>query len=311
MKVSNRGANMTNKRQIQKITPFLWLDKEAGEAAKLYTSIFKGSKVKDKTTLHDTPSGTVEIVTIEILGQSFTLTSAGPSFKLNPSISFHVICKSKEEVDLIWGKLSDAGTVLMDLGEYPFSERYGWVQDKYGLSWQIILFGDGSTERKITPVLMFVGDVCGKAEEAINFYTSVFHHAKVNNILRYGNSEEPDKAGTIKYAAFNLEGKEFGALDSAHKHNFTFNEALSFVVDCETQEEVDYYWERLSADPRAEQCGWLKDKYGLSWQIVPAVLIKMLQDKDPKKVARVTEAFLKMRKFNIENLKRAYAGAIV
>lgn len=166
--------------------------------------------------------------------------------------------------------------------------------------------GDRKIKQKITPTLMFVGGQCGKAEEAINFYASIFNNAKVGDILRYGKNEGPDKEGTIKHAAFTLESQEFAAMDSAHKHNFTFNEAISFEVRCETQNEIDYYWKKLSADPKAEQCGWLKDKYGLSWQIVPTVLNKMLQDKDREKVARVTEAFLKMKKFDIEGLKKAY-----
>ncbi|HEX7033119.1 MAG TPA: VOC family protein [Nitrososphaera sp.] len=153
---------------MQKITPFLWFDKEAGEAAKFYTTVFKDSKIKNKTTIYNTPSGTAEIVNIELLGQEFTLISAGPYFK--------------------------------------------------------------------------------------------------------------------------------------------FTEAISFVVNCETQQEIDYYWEKLSSDPKAEQCGWLKDKYGLSWQIVPTILPKMLQDEDKEKVARVTEAFLKMKKFDIDTLQRAYNG---
>jgi predicted 3-demethylubiquinone-9 3-methyltransferase (glyoxalase superfamily) len=101
---------------------------------------------------------------------------------------------------------------------------------------------------------------------------------------------------------------EFAAMDSAHAHNFTFNEAISFMVYCDSQEEIDYYWEELSADPKAEQCGWLKDTYGLSWQIVPTVMDKMLSHNDPKKTARVTEAFLKMKKFDIAKLEEAYEG---
>lgn len=291
---------------MQKITPFLWFDKEAKKAAEFYASVFKGSKIKKATTLHDTPSGTVEVVTVELLGQEFTLMSAGPLFKFNPSVSFHVKCKTKDEVDAIWGKLRAGGTVLMELGEYPWSEKYGWCSDRYGLSWQVIFVGESEIQQKITPALMFVGDVCGKAEEAVNFYASVFRNAKANVLARYGKGEEPDKEGTVKYTAFALEGQEFGAMDSAHKHNFSFNEAISFVVNCKTQEEIDYYWKKLSADPKAEQCGWLKDQYGLSWQIVPTVLVEMLQDKDKKKVARVTEAFLKMKKFDIKTLEQAY-----
>jgi len=156
---------------MQKITPFLWFDKEAREAATFYTSVFKDSKIKNSTTLRNTPSGAVEIVAVELCGQKFTLMSAGPLFK--------------------------------------------------------------------------------------------------------------------------------------------FNEAISFVVHCDSQKEIDYYWEKLSAVPEAEQCGWLKDKYGLSWQIVPTALEKMLQDKDARKVARVTKAFLKMKKFDIAALRRAYKGGAV
>ncbi len=293
---------------MQKITPHLWFDKEAKEAAKFYTSVFKDSKIKNTTTLHNTPSGTTDIVTIELLGQEFTLISAGPLFKFNPSVSFLVACKTKDEVDALWEKLSEGGTALMELGEYPFSERYGWVQDRYGLSWQVMFMGEHKIKQKITPTLMFVGKQAGRAEEAINFYATVFHDAKVGDILRYSKGEEPDKEGTIKHAAFTLEGQEFAAMDSARVHNFTFNEAISFMVHCEMQEEIDYYWGKLSADPKAEQCGWLKDKYGLSWQIVPTIMEEMLKDRDEKRLARVTEAFLKMKKFDIEELKKAYKG---
>lgn len=293
---------------MQKITTHLWFDKEAKEAAKFYTSVFENSKIKGATTLHNTPSGSVDMVTIELSGQEFTLLSAGPLFKFNPSVSFLVACKTKDEVDALWEKLSEGGAALMELGEYPFSEKYGWTQDKYGLSWQVMFMGDRKIQQNITPTLMFVRDVCGKAEEAFNFYTSIFNNAKVGDILRYGRGEEPDKEGTVKHAAFTLLGQEFAAMDSARGHNFTFNEAISLMVHCDTQEEIDYYWGKLSADPKAEQCGWLKDKYGLSWQIVPNAMDEMFKEKDEKKIARVTEAFLKMKKFDIDALKRAFDG---
>jgi predicted 3-demethylubiquinone-9 3-methyltransferase (glyoxalase superfamily) len=294
---------------MQKITPHLWFDKEAKDAARFYTSVFgavgKESKVKNATTIHDTPSGTVDIVTIELLGQEFTLISAGPLFKFNPSVSFLVACNTKDEVDALWKELSERGTALMPLGEYPFSEKYGWTQDKYGLSWQVMFSGDRAIKQKITPRLMFVGDVCGKAEEAINFYASVFHNAKVGDIMRYGRGEEPDKEGTVKHARVTLEGQEFAVMDSARGHKFTFNEAVSLMVHCDTQDEIDYYWGKLSAVPAAEQCGWLKDAYGLSWQIVPNIIDEMFNGKDQKKIERVTQAFLKMKKFDIAVLKQA------
>ncbi|MDD1749837.1 MAG: VOC family protein [Methanothrix sp.] len=293
---------------MQKITPHLWFDKEAKEAAKFYTSVFMDSKINSITTLHNTPSGTVDIVAIVLLEQEFTLISAGPLFKFNPCISFLVACRTKKEVDALWEKLSQGGEALMQLGEYPFSERYGWLQDRYGLSWQIMFMGGYEIKQNITPTLMFVDRQYGKTEDAINFYAAVFRDAEVGDILRYSKGEEPDREGTIKHAAFKLEGREFAVMDSARVHGFAFNEAISFIVHCDTQEEIDYYWEKLSADPKAEQCGWLKDRYGVSWQIVPRVMDEMLKDKDKESLARVTEAFLKMKKINIEILKEAYKG---
>jgi predicted 3-demethylubiquinone-9 3-methyltransferase (glyoxalase superfamily) len=292
---------------MQKIIPYLWFDKEAVEAAHFYTSIFPNSRVKGAYVLNNTPSGSVDMVTFEILGREIQAISAGPVFQFNPSISFHVTCNTEDEVDTIWEKLSEGGTALVPLGKYPFSDRFGWVQDKYGLSWQITSTG-GSVPRKLTPVLMFVGSALGKAEEAVKYWTSVFLDSKVDSVTRYGKGELPDQEGSLKYAAFTLSGEEFGAMDSAQPHQFAFNEAISFMVNCEDQEEIDYFWNKLSAVPEAEQCGWLKDKFGVSWQIVPANLENMLKGDDQQRIARVTEAFLQMKKFDLAELQAAYEG---
>jgi predicted 3-demethylubiquinone-9 3-methyltransferase (glyoxalase superfamily) len=293
---------------MQTITPHLWFDKEAKEATDFYTSIFPDSAIKNTTTIHNTPSGAAHIVSFELLGQALMAISAGPLFKFTPAVSFLVACKMKEEIDALWGKLAEGGSALMALGEYPFSEKYGWLQDRYGLSWQLMFMGDRPLGQRIIPTLMFVGAQYGEAEDAINFYTSVFHNARVGDIVRYGKGEAPDREGTVKHAAFTLEGQEFAAMDSARAHNFSFNEAISFMVYCNTQAEIDYYWEKLSAVPEAEQCGWLKDRYGLSWQVVPTAMDEMLRSPDEKKVARVTEAFLQMKKFDLAALQKAYEG---
>jgi predicted 3-demethylubiquinone-9 3-methyltransferase (glyoxalase superfamily) len=293
---------------MQTITPHLWFDKEAKEAAEFYASIFKGT-VKNTATLHNTPSGTVDLLTIELLGQEFRLINAGPLFKFTPAVSFLVACATKEEVDALWNELSQGGSALMEVSNYPFSERYGWTQDRYGLSWQLMFMGDREIKQKITPTLMFVGQQCGRAEEAINFYSSVFHDAKVDHVLRYGRDDKPDKEGTIKHAGVSLDGESFAVMDSARAHSFTFNESISFMVHCDTQEQIDYFWSKLSAEPKAEQCGWLKDKFGLSWQIIPTVMDEMLCERDQSKLARVTDAFLKMKKFDIGKLKEAYGQA--
>jgi predicted 3-demethylubiquinone-9 3-methyltransferase (glyoxalase superfamily) len=304
---------MTNTNQ--KIVPHLWFDKEAKEAAKFYCSVFPDSKVANITTLHNTPSGDVDTVSFELWGQKFMAISAGALFKFNPSVSFFVnFDPSREEnarkkLDAMWEKLSEGGTDLMPLDKYPFSERYGWIEDKYGLSWQLILTNpEGDPRPPIVPSLLFVGDVCGKAEEAINFYLSVFKNSKHGLLARYPKGMEPDQEGTLMFADFMLENQWFAAMDSAREHQFNFNEAISFMVYCDTQEEIDDYWEKLSAVPEAEQCGWLKDKYSVSWQIVPTAMDEMMSQGTPEQMRRVTEAFLAMKKFDLAELEKAYKG---
>jgi predicted 3-demethylubiquinone-9 3-methyltransferase (glyoxalase superfamily) len=293
---------------MQKITPHLWYDKEAVEAAELYCSVLPDSKVTNVSTLHDTPSGDTDIVSFQLCGQEFQSISAGPLFKFNPSISFLISCNSREEVDDFWNKLADGGKALMPLDSYPFSERYGWTEDRYGLSWQIMHAGDRGVTQRITPTLMYVGDVAGKAEEAVNFYASVFPNSKVGDIDRYGKGEEPDKEGTIRHAEFSLNGYQVAAMDSAREHNFGFNEAISIMVYCEDQKEIDIYWDALTAVPESEQCGWLKDKFGVSWQIVPTSLDEMMTSGTQEQIDRVTQAFLPMKKFDLAELQKAYEG---
>lgn len=307
---------------MQKITPHLWYDKEAKEAAGFYCSIFPNSKITNATTLHNTPSGDADIVSFELAGQKFLSISAGPFFKFNPSISFILNFdpskdkNARKNLDATWEKLSQGGTALMPLDKYPFSERYGWIQDKFGLSWQLILSNpDGEEAPFITPSFLFVGSVCGKAEEASDFYMSVFSqrngsskNTKRGLIERYPNGMEPDKEGTIMFTGFMLENQWFAAMDSAREHKFAFNEAVSLMITCETQEEIDYFWEKLSAIPQAEQCGWCKDKYGVSWQISPAVMGEMMSKGTPEQINRLTQAFLPMKKFDIAKLEKAYHG---
>jgi predicted 3-demethylubiquinone-9 3-methyltransferase (glyoxalase superfamily) len=298
-----------------KITPHLWFDKEAKESAEFYTSIFPDSRITDVTTLRDTPTGDCDVVSFDLSGQPFMSISAGPLFQFNPSVSFILNFdpskdkRARENLDALWNNLSQGGKALMPLDKYPFSERYGWIQDKYGLSWQLILSDPKGEDRPfITPSLLFTGAVCGKAEEASDFYLSVFRSSKRGMTARYPAGMGPDKEGTIMFTDFVIENQWFAAMDSAHQHGFAFNEAVSFMVSCDTQKEIDYYWEKLSAVPQAEQCGWLKDKYGLSWQVVPADMGEMLQKGTPEQIARLTQAFLPMKKFDLAALRRAYGA---
>jgi predicted 3-demethylubiquinone-9 3-methyltransferase (glyoxalase superfamily) len=296
-----------------KIIPHLWYDTEAREAAQFYCSLFPDSKISNITTLHDTPSGDCDVVSFELSGQPFMAISAGPYFKFNPSISFILNFdpsrdkNARKNLDATWEQLLHGGTPLMPLDKYPFSERYGWIQDKYGLSWQLILSNPDGEERPfIVPSLMFVGDIA-KAEEATNFYLSVFQNTKRGQIVRYPAGMEPNSEGTIMFTDFMINNQWFAAMDaSASQHKFAFNEAISFMVPCDTQEEIEYFWKKLSAVPEAEQCGWCKDKYGLSWQIHPAIMDEMMKNGTREQIDRLTKAFLPMKKFDIAKLKKAY-----
>lgn len=296
-----------------KIIPHLWFDQEAEEAAQFYTSIFPDSNITQISTIRDTPSGDSDIVTFNLAGYSFMAINGGPHFKFNPAISFRVNFdpssdeRAEENLDKLWEKLSQGGSLLMPLQNYPFSQRYGWIQDKYGLTWQLNL--KSSDEQKhpfIVPSLMFVQDMCGKAEEATDFYLSVFSESRRGKITRYQAGMEPDKEGTLMYTDFMLENQWFSAMDSAHSHRFKFNEAISLLIRCDNQEEIDYYWEKLSSDPKAEQCGWLKDQFGISWQVWPAVIGEMMANGTTEQIDRLTKATLKMKKFDIETLVDAY-----
>jgi predicted 3-demethylubiquinone-9 3-methyltransferase (glyoxalase superfamily) len=292
---------------MQKITPHLWFDTEAKEATAFYTTLFPDSKVNHVTQITDTPSGDCDIVTFTLSGQDFMAISAGPYFKLNPSISMFVVFDSEQDIEAVWNKLIDGGKALMPYDTYPWAEKYGWLEDRYGLSWQLSWSEHHDMKQKITPLLMFTQDKAGMVKEAIADYTSIFPDSTTDMLMPYEKGEG-DTEGFIKHARFTLCEQQFMAMDSSGPHKFTFNEALSLVVHCDTQEEIDHYWEKLSAVPEAEQCGWLKDEYGVSWQIVPSIMDDIMTSGDQKKIARVTQAFLKMKKFDIAEIVKEYAA---
>jgi predicted 3-demethylubiquinone-9 3-methyltransferase (glyoxalase superfamily) len=297
----------------QKITPDLWFDGNAKEAVDFYVSAFPDSKVISTIYYPNSVeegladfqlnlAGEELTIDFELGKQRFAAINAGPEFKFNPSTSFMVNFdpsqdeQAREHLDELWGKLIDGGEALMPLDEYPYSKRYGWVKDRYGLTWQLILTNpDGEPRPFIIPSLMFTGKNTNHAEEAINFYLSVFKDTKLGTLARYDKDTDPAKAGSVMFADFMLAGQWFAAMDSGVEHNFTFNEAVSFAVTCKDQAEIDYFWEKLSTVPESEQCGWCKDKYGLSWQIVPENMEALM--KKPDAFAKM----MQMKKLVIED----------
>jgi predicted 3-demethylubiquinone-9 3-methyltransferase (glyoxalase superfamily) len=270
------------------IHPCIWYDGNAKEAATFYCSIFSNSKI---TT--DTPM----VVNFELWGNKFMGLNGGPMFKVNPSISIFVNCKSAEQTDEIYNKLAEGGEPLMAIGKYDWSERYGWIKDKFGLTWQIML----STEERICPSLLFTGDKFGKAEAAIKLYTSVFDNSSIAVLQLWGN--ETPFAGKVLFSESKLDGFNLIAMDGPGEHAFAFNEAISFVVECKDQQEIDHYWNTFTERGQESQCGWLKDEFGISWQIIPASLGKLMSD--PERGQRAMQELMKMKKLDIAKLENA------
>ncbi|MBI5370848.1 MAG: VOC family protein [Sphingobacteriales bacterium] len=277
------------------IHPCLWYDGNAKEAAAFYCSVFPNSKI---TT--DTPM----VVNFYLNGQKFMGLNGGPQYKFNPSVSFFVISESDEEINELYARLSEGGKIMMPLDKYDWSERYGFFQDKFGLAWQIMKGKYSDVNQKITPCLLFVGNNYGKAEAAVKYYASLFPQSAISGILLYQENEGEQVAGKVKHSQFILDEKVFMAMDGFGNHEFVFNEAISFVVECKNQEEIDYYWERLTANGGKEsKCGWLTDPFGVSWQIVPANIGEMMST--PEKAQRLMPAIMQMRKLDIGLLERA------
>lgn len=284
-----------------KITPCLWFTKEAEEVAQFYVSVFNNSELVNINKMPNTE----EVLTADfkLFEQDFLALNGKSGIGFNPSVSFIVNCESRAEVDLYWGKLSDGGKTLMPLDEYPFSKRYSWLEDKFGVSWQLIWSNpEGDWRPKIIPSLMFVDDRNGKARAAIEYYTQVFKNSGKGRVETYGPEYKTDE-GNVMYADFKLSGHWFAIMESSQSHDFEFNDSISFQVECKDQEEVDYFWEKLTANGGNESmCGWLHDRYGLSWQITPEILPKLIQNEDSVKAGKAMQAMMKMKKIIIKDI---------
>lgn len=294
---------------MKTIVPFLWFEKDIDQVISYYKSIFPDVTVGGDGELDNTPSGHVQMKSMYIYGQQFDLMTAGPYLPFNPTISFIVNCETAEEADDLWHKITAEGKELMPLDTYDFAEKFGWGQDKYGVSWQVLCMKGERPKEKIASTLMFCGDVCGRAKEAIDFYVGIFKNSHIDYVTPYDGTEpvDDDRAKT-KHAGCMLDGTRFAVLDSGRKSPLTFNQAISFVVNCKNQEEVDYYWEKLTDGGVEVQCGWLNDKFGVPWQVVPTRMTEMLSSGNKEQIGRVTEAFMKMKKFDIQILEDAFVG---
>lgn len=276
------------------IYPCMWFDGQAKDAATFYCSIFSNSKITV-----DTPM----VVQFQIEGKKIMGLNGGPNFKITPAISLFVTCQTDEEIEIVYNKLMKGGTAMMALDKYPWSEKYGWVVDQFGMTWQLMKGDLPDGAQKIIASFLFVGEQYGKAQQAIQSWAAIFPNSAINSLHLY-EAGEGQPEGTLKFGRFSLNGETFAAMDGFGDHKFKFNEGLSLVVNCDTQEEIDHYWNRLIEGGGEESmCGWLKDPYGVSWQIVPKMLGSVMTD--PERSQQVMQALLKMRKLDIAALTNA------
>ena len=275
------------------IHPCLWFDGSAKQAAEFYCSIFKDAKITV-----DTPM----VVQFDLFGKKIMGLNGGPQFKITPSISLFVLLGSVDETNAVWGKLAEGGKVLMPIDKYPWSERYGWLQDKFGMTWQISVVNKAGDPPTVTPSMLFTNSQFGRAEEAVKLYSDIFPNSSTPVMIHY--PEGDPNAGKVMYSEFKLDGYNLIAMDGPGDHQYTFNEGVSLVVPCNNQEEIDHCWNSLTANGGAESmCGWLKDPFGVSWQIIPADIGKWMSN--PEKGQRVMQEVLKMKKLDIAVLEKA------
>lgn len=275
------------------IYPCLWFNNQALEAAFWYTEVFGSGKVTETNPM---------VTMFELFGSRIMALNGGPAFSPNPSISFYIDCTSASEVEHYYNQLIEGGSALMALGSYPWSPKYGWLQDKYGINWQFFVGNTPIEATKLSPQLMFTQAQAGKAKHAVEFYTSLFPASSIHAMVHY-EPGDGDAVENIKHASFTLGSTLFKAMDSSHAHQFTFSEGISLVVECDTQAEIDKYWKALSKNGEEQMCGWLKDQFGVSWQIVPAILGELMSN--PKRSQRVANAFMQMKKMDIKKLMEA------
>lgn len=272
------------------IYPCLWFDNNAQHAVAYYCSLFS-----DSSMLLDSNS---VVSTFVLNGTKLMALNGGPTYTINPAISLYVYCGSEAEVLRLYNALSSNGNVLMPLGEYAWSKQYAWVADQFGVNWQLDV-DDINASQKIVPSQLFGQNKHLAINDALAHYTAIFKPSSVLLTAPYPESDDVP-TGTLLFAQYKLLGFIFNAMSSNYPHAFDFTPAQSFVITCDTQEQIDHYWERLGEGGHYEMCGWLADKFGISWQIVPSILPQLIAD--PEKGRRVVDAFMRMKKFDINTL---------
>ena len=269
-----------------KLIPAIWYDQNGLEAFDYYTAVFPNSDIYKSNPV---------VIQASIAGLDFIGINGGPMFKPNPSISFMVVFESKEALQQAWDQLIQGSNILMPLTHYPFSAYYGWLEDRFQVSWQFYLgkLADVNNQA-VVPTLMFGSKHQGQCQEALDFYQKLFSDFELQGILKY---TEGQYQGQIQHAQFRILGTTMAAMDSGVPQDFTFDEGVSLTITCKDQEEIDYYWDSICREGKESQCGWCQDVYGVNWQIVPENMDFLMENH-----LHAGQRLMKMRKINIAEL---------
>ncbi len=296
----------------QKIACMLWFENQAEKAVEYYIELFPNSKIgfktyqssKDYQHIHNHEK---ELLTIEFWldGFHFIALNGGPKYSVNPSVSFYAAYENEFFIDEIWAKLADQGTVLLPFENHELSSKYGKLIDRFDVTWHFALAERKDIrEDRITPYLTFINQQHGKASEAVDYYVSIFKNAARNESIYYTENDSPEISGNARNIHFTLENQHFMAMDSSIFHLYDFCEAVSFIIFCDNQEEIDYYQDKLCEGGEAQTGGWLKDRYGLSWQVIPKMFFEILYLQNPVLSQEILKAVMNMKKFSLTELTR-------
>ncbi|MGL4759339.1 MAG: VOC family protein [Patescibacteria group bacterium] len=285
----------------------LWFDTEAKNAADFYLSVFSSNaSIINKSIINSNSNNEYDFFEMKIHNQELILISAGPFFKKNSSISMFVNYSTEEELREIYNKLSEGSKILMELGKYDFSPLYSWIEDKYGVSWQLIYDPQNQYNQVIEPCFLFTNEACGKAKEAMELYTKALPNSSIKTLVNYPQGVEGQSTNNLMYGVLDLNGYTLIFMDSSLEHDFNFNEGVSVLLNVENQTEFDNCYKYLSDAIESEQCGWVKDKYGISWQIQPIQLVDIMRSSNVESKNKVIQKILTMKRLEIGKILEVF-----
>lgn len=282
-----------------KFVSCFWLNGNVKEATEFYLAAFdQTSQGKTDYFVDDLHGeiGDILTVSLTLANHKFVLLNGGPEFKPTPAISYMVTCSTEADLKELWNKLSENGTILMDIQELPGVGLFGWVNDPFGFSWQLQVQEGPQT---ITPCFLFANNNYGKGKEAIDFWLATFKQGQ--ELFR-----EPDEQGNIKIASFQLYDQTFYLMESDIPHAFSFSLANSFCIYCENQAEIDSLWDTVTKEGEEYPCGWMVDKFGVAWQTVTEELDEWLSSDKGNKAKQTMLALYEMKKIDLATLKKVY-----